>query len=134
MQTNKRAEAETSARGRDAALRRPVPRKPVTTLATRNPGAGQDFTGLAAAVQLRLRVALHFNHRSAHPSLPRMPTMPPLTGLGIESFTPVYKYAAPPVLAEPDPWQESSIAAMRPNATGIVSPFRRFDGTCTSRS
>src|SRR6266516_4339669 len=26
--------------------------------ATRNPGAGQDFTGLAAAVQLRLRVAL----------------------------------------------------------------------------
>ena len=26
--------------------------------ATRNPGAGQDFTGLAAAVQLRLRVAV----------------------------------------------------------------------------
>jgi hypothetical protein len=26
-------------------------------LATRNPGAGQDLTGLAAAVQLRLRVA-----------------------------------------------------------------------------
>src|SRR5712691_9160919 len=26
--------------------------------ATRNPGAGQDLTGLAAAVQLRLRVAL----------------------------------------------------------------------------
>lgn len=26
-------------------------------LATRNPGAGQDFTGLAAAVRLRLRVA-----------------------------------------------------------------------------
>ena len=26
--------------------------------ATRNPGAGQDFTDLAAAVQLRLRVAV----------------------------------------------------------------------------
>jgi hypothetical protein len=29
-----------------------------TTFATRNPGAGEDFTDLAAAVQLRLRVAI----------------------------------------------------------------------------
>src|SRR5437016_9102963 len=31
---------------------------PTSIPATRNPGAGQDFTGLAAAVQLRLRVAV----------------------------------------------------------------------------
>jgi hypothetical protein len=30
----------------------------VPSHATRNPGAGQDLTGLAAAVQLRLRVAV----------------------------------------------------------------------------
>ena len=30
------------------------------TFATRNPGAGEDFTDLAAAVQLRLRVAMPF--------------------------------------------------------------------------
>src|SRR6266705_5304208 len=31
---------------------------PTSIYATRNPGAGQDITGLAAAVQLRLRVAV----------------------------------------------------------------------------
>src|SRR5947207_15102786 len=31
---------------------------PTSISATRNPGAGQDFTGLAAAVQRRLRVAV----------------------------------------------------------------------------
>ena len=30
---------------------------PLVFYAMRNPGAGQDFTGLAAAVQLRLRIA-----------------------------------------------------------------------------
>ena len=37
---------------------RPQPRSEFS--ATRNPGAGQDFTNLAASVQLRLRVAVPF--------------------------------------------------------------------------
>ena len=53
-------------------------------LATRNPGAGQDFTNLAAAVQLRLRVAFWVaNFDSEVPALnrrelganPRRPTI-----------------------------------------------------------
>ena len=42
----------TSSVHADSAVRAPV------FHATRNPGAGQDFTGLAAVVQLRLRVAI----------------------------------------------------------------------------
>jgi len=33
--------------------------------ATRNPGVGQDFTNLAAAVQLRLRVAVSAQNQQA---------------------------------------------------------------------
>jgi len=37
-------------------------KSPIFLFATRNPGVGQDITGLAAAVQLRLRVAFGRKH------------------------------------------------------------------------